>query len=277
MSSGRDIFKFKSLLHYLIMNSNKLIQLFFKLKIILYFILYSFIWYIVLSIPIYSNKYFGNLVTTIISHINHALFIPSIVITNIILNFPSIKIFDYVFWNSPNLSLKLILLYCSIQGFITTLFIVNFSKQEYRRKILIFLSIFYILLIITRFYLEFNHFNDLISLSDSEGIKVGKGGLITFIDTFFPVAIATALVYYSSIKLNYKSLRINLLKFSFLFAEVFITIFISFIFINTKLDTGATNYDLFFHYVYILILGFFLFLLIQIFRDFLKKKLKGFD
>ena len=86
------------------MKGTKLMQSFFKPKIILFFILYSTIWYIVLSIPIITKKYLSDFVITFLSHINHVLFIPSITIINIILNFPSFQLSEYSLWNWPILS-----------------------------------------------------------------------------------------------------------------------------------------------------------------------------
>ena len=242
--------------------------IFFKSKPILFIISFVIGGFVVPIVFLYFvNKFSGTFIGTLSAHIYHILFVPSITITNVIINFPNFQLFDFTFWNVPSTSLTTALFIFSIQVLITFIVI----SQKYRKKYLFLLLISYLFLTFIRFYKEFNHL-----LYASEGIKLGKGWTLTFIDMFLPLFISITLIYYISIKLNYKSLFIIILRYIFLFFEVVITLFVGFILIRVELDTGATKYDLFFHRIYILTLGFFLFLIIQLVRDFLKKKLKGF-
>ena len=158
-----------------------------------------------------NQKYVGNLIGDFIHSIKLTLLLPASAITNIISNFPNIPLFDLSFWSFNYKSWIGLLLFFSIQGVITATFLAIFRKQEYRTKCLFFLLIFYVLHIINRFYIDFN------MISNNYGIKLGKGWYLTFLEMFLPVIISITLIYYISIKLNYKSLFIIILRYILLF------------------------------------------------------------
>ena len=265
MSSGRKEYKLKPTFLYLMAKKFNKSSFFFRYKTGIYLILSFLIGFIAPIVYVYLYK--NNSLPTYIQGGLISIFIPAGLLTNIILNFPNIQINLFWNWNSN-------ILFYLINGIITAILLVSYMKQKHLKKILFIILIFYILHILTRFYLEFNN---ILLNSASGGMKIGKGGVLTFTQLFVPLIISITIIYHISTKLNYKSLFIMILRYILLFFEVSITVFIGFIFIKITLDTGATNYDLFFHNIYILTLGFFLFLIIQIFRDFFKKKLKGFD
>ena len=199
-------------------------------------------------------------------------------LTNLLKNFPNLDILDsnnfwsYDYTNNPLGGVGFMII-----GGIFSLIIfklLSSKKNKNQNEVFWFLFLFYTIGILAKALPGL--WGDLQETINID-VGVGKGNLDILLTTLTMIFATLFILSKINKKINPKFILTEFLKFIFMIFEVLLMLFIGLIFLKTHLATGANLIDNVSRVLIYLFLIFLIFLLTEIFKDWLLQKIVGKD
>ena len=231
-------------------------SLFKKRKVIRFLVVYSIGVLFALGF-IYISKY------KLIANFALPFYLPTFYLANVFLSYPHFQLLSLSLLRSPP---PIIFLF--LHGFVSCTIFFLIRLKNTKKPLLYSLFVFYMILLSTKIYSMFILFNNA-----TFGVAIGGGNLEVLIQDFSIFVLSIIILKNINKVFNFKFVVKIFLDYFFLAIDILLTLFISNIFLKYSLQGGAKPLDKISINIDILVLGLFVFIIVEIIRRVIYKKL----
>jgi hypothetical protein len=201
------------------------------------------------------------------------IILPPVYITNILLNFGKFNLFDktYLFFLPLNHSVFWHVVFYLIGAIYFTIILISLSGRTNILKKII-LSFLFILFSINLLFKGYDDFSRWYSATE---LTIGYNNYLPFILNHL-LNIFASLIILSHIykKVDLRFLTQMFIKYFFTILEILLGLFIGLIFIKTKLASDVIPINIFVIPLFVIPLGFFIFLIFELIKNYFLNKIK---